>query len=107
MPSGAEASGDIYLPEGMGRVIYAVPMNDGHKASMRWVVPSQHELWREGAASFLGHLIGHEGKGSLFALLKEKGWAKYLSAGDYSPIASSSMFTITIGLTDAGASPIL
>jgi insulysin len=33
-------------------------------------------------SNYLSHLLGHEGEGSAFALLKAKGWANGLSAGE-------------------------
>ena len=95
--------GEIYGAEQRGRLIQVVPVNDGHTIALKWVVPCQRALWAEGAASFLAHLIGHEGAGSLFSLLKAKGWAKALWAGDYAPVADTSLFSVTLSLTNAGA----
>ncbi len=53
-------------------------------------------------AHFLGHLIGHEGDGSLLAYLKQQGWAESLSAGLSSDTRSDSVFQISIALTEAG-----
>ena len=49
------------------------------------------------------HLVGHEGKGSVFALLKRLGWATGLSAGESGlSITSRSFFDVRIDLTDEG-----
>ena len=34
------------------------------------------------AARLVGHLLGHEGPGSLLSLLKARGWADALCAGE-------------------------
>lgn len=45
----------------------------------------------------------HEGEGSLFALLKARGWATSLSAGEGSgSFSARSFFSIGITLTDEG-----
>ena len=50
------------------------------------------------------HLLGHEGEGSVFALLKKLGWATSLSAGESgNSLSSRSIFMVHIELTDTGA----
>ncbi len=50
------------------------------------------------------HLLGHEGEGSIFALLKNLGWATSLSAGESgNSLSSCSIFMVHIELTDTGA----
>lgn len=45
----------------------------------------------------------HEGEGSVFALLKAKGWAVELSAGESSmSFSGASLFSVNIILTDEG-----
>lgn len=52
------------------------------------------------------HLLGHEGEGSVFALLKKLGWATSLSAGESgNSLSSRSVFMIHIELTDTGVPP--
>ena len=55
---------------------------------------------------YLSHLIGHEGKGSLLAALKQRGWATGLSAGvgegGMERNSGYSLFDVSITLTEAG-----
>ncbi|CAM9915622.1 unnamed protein product, partial [Choristocarpus tenellus] len=51
---------------------------------------------------YLGHLVGHEGEGSLLSLLKAKGWANELSAGIYESMSDWASFTVSVECTDAG-----
>lgn len=46
--------------------------------------------------------IGHEGPGSVFALLKERGWATSLSAGTSGRYDIFEMFEVKLTLTDEG-----
>lgn len=51
----------------------AVPIKQGHKLGVAWpVTPSIHH-YEEAPSQYLGHLIGHEGEGSLFHALKTLG----------------------------------
>lgn len=51
----------------------AVPIKQGHKINVSWpVTPSIHR-YEEAPCRYLGHLIGHEGEGSLFHALKTLG----------------------------------
>ena len=49
---------------------------------------------------YLSHLIGHEAKGSILALLRDKGWANDLSSGESHSNSDWSSFAINIDLTD-------
>ncbi|CAI9276945.1 unnamed protein product [Lactuca saligna] len=55
-----------------------------------------------GPSRYLGHLIGHEGEGSLFYVLKKLGWATSLSAGESNWTVEFSFFKVVIELTDVG-----
>jgi len=52
--------------------------------------------------SYIGSLLGHEGKGSLLSLLKAQGWAEGLSAGGHDSGAGNAIFHISINLTEEG-----
>jgi insulysin len=39
------------------------------------------EFYESHPSRYLSHLIGHEGPGSILALIKAKGWANGLGAG--------------------------
>ncbi|KAG2687103.1 hypothetical protein I3843_09G037900 [Carya illinoinensis] len=58
--------------------------------------------YKEGPCRYLGHLIGHEGEGSLFYILKTLGWATGLSAGETDWTLDFSFFKVIIDLTEAG-----
>ncbi|KAI6696774.1 hypothetical protein NL676_016893 [Syzygium grande] len=66
-------------------VVKTVPIKQGHKLRVIWPVTPEIRHYKEGPCRYLGHLIGHEGEGSLFYVLKILGWA-----------------TMVIDLTDAG-----
>jgi secreted Zn-dependent insulinase-like peptidase len=96
-------AGEPYPSSHRGHLIKSIPVRGGHSLHLHWVVPPLDDLWAENPAGFLGHMIGHEGKGSLFSLLKESGWVTSLGAGGFPLLRGSSIFSVTIRLTDAGA----
>ena len=91
-----------YPPETLGQLIKTVPVNEGHSVRVKWMIPALEPLWAESPDSFLSHLIGHEGKGSLFAELKAQGWARSLSAGGGRLLRGEGSFVVAVSLTDEG-----
>lgn len=53
--------------------------------------------------SYLGNLVGHEGKGSLLSSLKAEGLAEALGAGSGLAWRGGSLFSVSVTLTEAGA----
>jgi len=90
-----------------GGMLYKVPgVKEGHGLHMLFQLPSLEDHYSSKPDEYLSHLIGHEGKGSVLALLKEKGWASDLSAGVAEEGCSKNslayMFSIDIMLTEQG-----
>lgn len=50
----------------------------------------------------ISHLVGHEGAGSILSTLKQMGWANTLGSMLHTSSTDFSIFSATIGLTDAG-----
>lgn len=50
-----------------------VPVKDMHQLNFFWEVPDMLHMWRTRPGSLFSHLLGHEGDGSILALLKQKG----------------------------------
>lgn len=83
-------------------LVRTVPIKQGHKLRIVWPVTPEIRHYKEGPCRYLGHLIGHEGEGSLFYVLKTLGWATGLSAGEAEWTLEFSFFKVVIDLTDAG-----
>ncbi|CAI5945149.1 unnamed protein product [Closterium sp. NIES-64] len=94
--------GDPCGPEYTKKLVRAVPVAEGHKLELVWPTPADQHLHRATPTRYLGHLIGHEGHGSLFALLKKKGWATALGAGRSHSSKHYAFFAVNIDLTDLG-----
>lgn len=54
-------------------LVKAVPIKQGHKLIITWPITPGIRYYKEGPCRYLGHLIGHEGEGSLFSILKVLG----------------------------------
>ncbi|XP_041024462.1 insulin-degrading enzyme-like 1, peroxisomal [Juglans microcarpa x Juglans regia] len=89
-------------PEHLQILVRAVPIKEGHKLRIVWPITPEILRYKEGPCRYLGHLIGHEGEGSLFYILKTLGWATGLSAGETDWTLDFSFFKVVIDLTEAG-----
>nr|GLL36597.1 Zinc-metallopeptidase, peroxisomal [Ipomoea trifida] len=83
-------------------LVKAVPIKQGHKLSIIWPVTPGLLHYKEGPLSYLSHLIGHEGEGSLYYSLKKLGWATSLWASESGRSHLFSFFEVYIDLTDVG-----
>ncbi|XP_024981042.1 insulin-degrading enzyme-like 1, peroxisomal isoform X2 [Cynara cardunculus var. scolymus] len=83
-------------------IVKTVPIKRGHKLRITWPITPGIHHYMEGPSRYLGHLIGHEGEGSLFYILKKLGWATSLSAGESDWTVEFSFFKVVIDLSDAG-----
>ena len=54
-------------------LVRVVPIKEGHKLRIVWPITPELRHYKEGPCRYLGHLIGHEGEGSLFYILKTLG----------------------------------
>ncbi|XP_062510161.1 nardilysin-like isoform X2 [Corticium candelabrum] len=71
-----------------------------------WQLPCLHHMYRCKPMHYVGWLLGHEGPGSVLSLLKQKGWALEIVAGNgeegYEYNTNFSLFTCSIILTEEG-----
>jgi len=96
-------SGDVFLPSNRGTMIKVVPVKDGHSVEWAWQVPPAQPLYRKAPLSYISHLLGHEGEGSVFAQLKAAGWASSLVSGESgSSMSCASFFYVRVELTEEG-----
>ncbi|CAH9134956.1 unnamed protein product [Cuscuta epithymum] len=100
--SGIRFTGQPCTPEYLQILVKTVPIKQGHKLRIVWPITPGIHHYKEGPSRYLGHLIGHEGEGSLFYTLKKLGWATSLSAGESDSSLEFSFFIVVIDLTDAG-----
>ncbi|KAF0437767.1 a-pheromone processing metallopeptidase ste23 [Gigaspora margarita] len=86
----------------LGNCISLKPVKDNHSLEITFPFPDQEPLYYTKPGRYLGHLIGHEGVGSILSLLKKKGWANRLSSYRSHQYVGFEVFKISIDLTEEG-----
>ena len=78
-------------------------LQEKRELSLVFPLPETQSHYLAKPSSYFQSLLGHEGEGSILALLKEKGWADELGAsGGFSHNAQESSLNLGINLTHAG-----
>jgi insulysin len=91
-------------PYGKGSLatrISAVPVAEMRRLSLAWPTKALRTFFRSKPESYLSHLVGHEGEGSILSVLKKLGWAEALVAGGRNQ-ADHSLFQVSIELSREG-----
>lgn len=82
------------------------PLAQGRQLSAQWYLPSQQSDAAAACApcDLIGHLVGHEGRGSLLSHLKARGLAVSLAAGldEGDSTSAAALFRVEIELTREG-----
>lgn len=90
----------------MNRLYRIVPIKKTHRIILSWQLPSYVCKYRSRPTSYVGHLLGFEGPGSVLSVLKSLGFAHSFSAGVSSSNLDDnkqySIFAIQIKLTLEG-----
>ena len=82
--------------------MFVKSVKDARILELTFPFPDESELYASKPGSFISHLIGHEGAGSVLSYLKEKGWANGMSAGAGNGAAGFEFFKIQVDLTQEG-----
>lgn len=81
---------------------YVTPIKDLRNLLLTFPMHDLSALYESAPGHYLGHLIGHEGMGSLLSLLKSKGWVNSLVAGPKGGARGFNFFIIQVDLTEDG-----
>ncbi len=92
----------LFAPGFLPAEVHIRPQREQRKLSLLFPVPSARAFSAEKPLQYLGHFIGHEGRGSLLAVLKSAGLATALSAGSGIHWRGGEVFSINIHLTREG-----
>jgi secreted Zn-dependent insulinase-like peptidase len=84
------------------RWINIEPVQNRRSLSINFPVPDAEPHWRSKPLNYIGNILGHEGEGSLLAVLKARGWAENLSAGQSLDYQGGGMFGVDVALTEVG-----
>jgi len=83
-------------------ICYVVPVKEHRHLTINWVTPDHKKLYYCNPESYLSHLIGHEGDGSLLSYLKKLGLANELVSGGKNSAPGFNFFTVDLELTIEG-----
>ncbi|KAH8879202.1 peptidase M16 inactive domain-containing protein [Thozetella sp. PMI_491] len=94
---------DPFGPDQLGMLCFAKPVKDLRELDLTFPIIDEWDLFESNPSSYISHLIGHEGPGSILSYIKSKGWANSLEASRYSLCAGSpGLFSCVIKLTEEG-----
>lgn len=81
--------------------VYAKTIMDFNELSIKWQLPDMRRFYHTKPTEYVTHFLGHEGPGSILALLKTNGWATSLRA--YCNVDAVFPFlTVSIDLSEDG-----
>jgi insulysin len=83
-------------------VVQSKPATESRRLSLLFPVPDTDAFIDRAPLRYIGHLLAHEGEGSLLANLKARGYANGLSAGESLGMTESRSFSISVSLTPQG-----
>ncbi|ELR64373.1 Protease III precursor [Photobacterium marinum] len=75
------------------------PIKEVRKLTLSFTLPSVEKYYRQKPLSYIAHLLGNEGSGSLMSMLKSKGWINTLAAGGGVSGSNFREFTVGLNLT--------
>ncbi|MBR9727473.1 insulinase family protein [Shewanella intestini] len=82
--------------------IDVLPLKEQKRVAISFCLPGIDKYYCQKPLTFISHLLGNEGPGSLLAYLKEQNWANNLSAGGGVNGYNFKDYTINIQLTERG-----
>jgi insulysin len=81
---------------------FAKPVLESRSLEIQFAYRDEESLYESQPSRYLSHLIGHEGRGSILAHIKAKGWAIGLGAGGSTLCPGSGLFSVSVKLTEEG-----
>lgn len=97
-----EAYPPLFSEDFLPAEVHIKPEKEIRQLRFLFPIPNTSNDYHAKPFGYIAHMLGHEGEGSLFALLKQLGWAERLSAGIGLENRHDGFFHITIDLTEVG-----
>ncbi|MFN6971674.1 MAG: insulinase family protein [Rheinheimera sp.] len=102
LPAKPSLSQPLYLTEHLGIQLNIQPHKPTQRFVLSFALPDIQPWYRFKLVSFLAHLLGDEGPGSLLSGLKAKGWVNAMSAGGGIDGSNYKDFTLSFELMPEG-----
>lgn len=109
VPRGKVVTEDIEEPlrKDQGSLRYVLqPRKELRELSVNFALPDVRAHYHKKPLHYIGHMLGHEGEGSLLQWLKQRGWAEGLRAGTSIEYDGGTLFSISVELTAAGMAQV-
>ncbi|NVJ61321.1 MAG: insulinase family protein [Gammaproteobacteria bacterium] len=90
-----------YLPSQRGVEVFVQTLENKRNLTIRFALPDSMPFFKEKPINYLSHLVGHEVEGSLYGVLKKKGYVKSLSIPTWGP-HDFTRLGVDIELTNKG-----
>ncbi|MBS8239767.1 peptidase M16 [Marinobacter lipolyticus] len=92
----------LMRPEALPAQVTVDALKDIRSLTLSFPIPSQQANYRTKPGSYVANLLGHEGPGSLFDVLKQEGLVESLSAGTGMDTGTEATLEIAMSLTPEG-----
>ncbi|RUO70729.1 insulinase family protein [Pseudidiomarina salinarum] len=92
----------LYLPEQVGVELHVRPIKEARRLIMAFALPGIDADYACKTTSFIAHLLGYEGPGSLYSVLHRQHLINSLAAGGGISGSNFKDFNINMQLTDTG-----
>ena len=92
----------LFSPGTLPARVQADALKDIRNLTLSFPIPSQDDHYRDKPANYVASLLGHEGPGSLFDVLKKAGLVESLSAGSGMDTGQEATLELNIALTPEG-----
>lgn len=102
LPAKQSLSQPLYLAEHLGIQLNIQPHKPTQRFVLSFALPDIQPWYRFKLVSFLAHILGDEGPGSLLSGLKAKGWVNAMSAGGGIDGSNYKDFTLSFELMPEG-----
>ncbi len=96
----------LFLDGDLPAVLSYQTLKEGQQLTYNFPIPSTDDYYKKKPVLYITNLLGHEGIGSLHKQLKDAGWIESLGAGSNPFDENSAVISVSIQLTESGASQI-
>ncbi len=92
----------LFEPDRLPATLRVEALKDIRNLTLTFPIPSQQANYRDKPANYVASLLGHEGPGSLFDVLKQEGLVESLSAGNGMDTGEEATLELNMSLTPEG-----
>ncbi|PIE37877.1 MAG: peptidase M16, partial [Gammaproteobacteria bacterium] len=92
----------LFVPSSLPMLVKVRPSATRRSLEINFPIRDYRTQYGSKPTDYVGHLIGHEGQGSLLSALKREGLVESLAAGTSLSWGGGALFSVSMTLTEAG-----